>query len=99
MQADSTLWKSEISTTRKVTITGVNRGAEYDCRCAYQGSDQKPVFSETLRILARLGIVASFHLLAAALRSGYLAVSAFFGGYKLSFIHGAAIYSDGAAPY
>ena len=52
-QADPILWRSVASTTRKVTITGFNRGVEYDCRCAYQGSDQKPVFSDTLRILAR----------------------------------------------
>jgi hypothetical protein len=52
-QADPASWRSVASTTRKVTITGFNRGVEYDCRCAYQGSDQKPVFSDTLRILAR----------------------------------------------
>ena len=52
-QADPASWQSVVSTTRKVTITGFTRGVEYYCRCAYQGSDQKPVFSETLRIIAR----------------------------------------------
>lgn len=52
-QTDPTAWRSVASTTRKLTINGFIHGQEYDCRCSYQGSDQKHAFSNTLRILAR----------------------------------------------
>jgi len=53
MQSDATTWRSVASTTRKQNIAGFTHGVEYECRCAYQGTDQKLVFSDIIRILAR----------------------------------------------
>ncbi|WP_320051538.1 hypothetical protein [uncultured Acetobacteroides sp.] len=50
--SDATMWRSAVSTTRKITVTGFTHGIEYECRCAYQGSDHKPIFGDTIRILA-----------------------------------------------
>jgi hypothetical protein len=52
-QADPTLWRSVASTNRKMLVNGFTHGVEYDCRCAYQGSDQKPIFGDAIRILAQ----------------------------------------------
>jgi hypothetical protein len=50
---DTTTWTSIASTSRKQQITGVKRGTEYACRCAYMSADRKPIFSDILMVIAR----------------------------------------------
>lgn len=53
IQPDPTSWKVTVATTHKLKITGFTHGVEYECRCAYQGSDKTLVFSDTVRKLAQ----------------------------------------------
>ncbi len=52
IQPDPTSWKVAVATTHKLKITGFTHGVEYECRCAYQGSDKTLVFSDTITKLA-----------------------------------------------
>lgn len=45
-------WTTIASTVRKVTIEGLTRGVEYRMCCAYQGTDNKPIFGNVLNIMA-----------------------------------------------
>ena len=51
-QSDPTTWKYTISTKHRLVIPGFSHGAEYECCCAYQGTDGKMIFSDVVKAMA-----------------------------------------------
>lgn len=50
-EAHPSNWKSVASTSRKVLVEGLTRGAEYQFCCAYQGTDGKPIYCDPVKVL------------------------------------------------
>jgi len=52
-EQDVQKWKWVSTSKRKTSISGLTRGTEYECTCAYQGSDGKLVYGPRIFIIAQ----------------------------------------------